>query len=179
MDRARVRHPSQGRGKALLWTSFTHSGHTYRSLKTYLDRLVAIGILTKINCSEWATPSFTITRKDGRIRFIPNFRRLNKQIKCTTYLLPHIKYVLNNPSNFTYAKTLDFIMGYYNIFLTYAAKKVCMITAPFGKYEYNRLPMGVCIFPDIFQERTSALMDNLEFFRFYLNDFLVIALGSL
>ena len=32
-------------------------------------------------------------------------------------------------------------MGYYNIFPTDAAKKVFTITTPFGKYEYNRLPI--------------------------------------
>ena len=43
--------------------------------------------------------------------------------------------MINKLSNFTYATTLDLIMGYYNIFLTDTAKKVCMITTSFGKYE--------------------------------------------
>ena len=34
------------------------------SFKKYLDRLVAIGVLTKINRSEWAAPSFIIPKKD-------------------------------------------------------------------------------------------------------------------
>ena len=38
--------------------------------------------------------------------------------------------------------------------------------------------MGVCIAPDIFQERMSALIDDLYFVRFYLDDLLVITLGS-
>ena len=39
-------------------------------------------------------------------------------------------------------------------------------------------PMGVCIAPDIFQKQISALMDDLEFVRFYLDDLLVIKLQS-
>ena len=38
--------------------------------------------------------------------------------------------------------------------------------------------MGVCIVPDIFQERMSALMEDFEFVRFYLDNFLVITSGS-
>ena len=38
--------------------------------------------------------------------------------------------------------------------------------------------MGVCIAPDIFQKQISALMDDLEFVRFYLDDLLVIKLRS-
>ena len=42
--------------------------------------------------------------------------------------------MLNKLYNFTYATALDLRMGYYNILLTDADKKVCMITTPFGKY---------------------------------------------
>ena len=48
------------------------------ALNIYLDRLVAIGLLTIINRSEWAAPSFIIPKKDGRVRFISDFRRLKK-----------------------------------------------------------------------------------------------------
>ena len=78
-----------------------------------------------------------------------------------TYPLPHIKYMLNKLSNYTYAATWDFIMGYYNIYLAGVAKQICTITASFGKYKYNCLTMGVFIATDIFQEQMSALMDKL------------------
>ena len=38
--------------------------------------------------------------------------------------------------------------------------------------------MGVYIAPDIFQDKMIALMDYLDFIRVYINDFLVITLGS-
>lgn len=38
--------------------------------KKYLDRLVSIGVLTKVNRSEWAAPSFIIPKKDGKVRLI-------------------------------------------------------------------------------------------------------------
>ena len=77
------------------------------------------------------------------------------------YHLPYIKDIFNKLSNFSYATALDLIIGYYNILLTDAAKKVCMISTLFGNYKYNFLPMGVCIATDIFKEQMSALMDNL------------------
>ena len=132
----------------------------------------------KANHSEWVALSFILQKKDGQVRFISGFRRLNKQIKRTPYTLPHIKYMLKKLSNFTYATTLDLIMGCYNIFLTDAAKKICMITEPFRKYEYNHLTMGVFIAPNIFQEQMSTLMDNLYFFIVYIDVFLIITYGS-
>ena len=38
--------------------------------------------------------------------------------------------------------------------------------------------MGVCKALDIFQDKMSALMDNLEFVRVYLGDLIVITSGS-
>ena len=43
------------------------------------------------------------------------------------------------------------------------------------KYEYLRLPMGLCNSPDIFQEKMSELMIGLEFARAYLDDLLIIS----
>ena len=102
----------------------------------------------------------------------------NDEHKCLPYPLPHKKIILNKLSNFSYAMTLYFIMGYYNIFLTDGATTLCTVNTSFGKYKYNSLPMGVCIAPDIFQEQMSALMDILEFVKFYLDNSLVITSGS-
>ena len=63
-------------------------------------------------------------------------------------------------------------MGYYHIKLTPFSKKLCRIVLPFGKYEYQRLPMGLCNSPDIFQEKVSEVMSGLEFVRAYIDDIL-------
>ena len=51
-----------------------------RTLKVKLDRLVKLGMLKQINDSEWAAPTFIILKKDATVRFISNFRELNKCI---------------------------------------------------------------------------------------------------
>jgi hypothetical protein len=43
------------------------------------------------------------------------------------------------------------------------SKQLCKIVLPFGKYEYQRLPMGLCNSPDIFQEKISELMLGLDY----------------
>jgi len=44
---------------------------------------------------------------------------------------------------------------------------------PWGKYEYQRLPMGLCNSPDIFQEKMSELMAGFEYVRAYIDDILI------
>ena len=69
-------------------------------------------------------------------------------------------------------------MGYYHIELDPKAKELCTMVLPWGKYEYQRLPMGLYNSPDIFQEKMSNLMYDLEYVRTYIDDLLVIINGD-
>jgi hypothetical protein len=79
---------------------------------------------------------------------------------------------------FKYATSLDLNMGYYHIELSPESKELCTIVLPFGKFEYQRLPMGLCNSPDIFQEKMSELFEGFDFVRAYIDDLLAITNGS-
>ena len=55
---------------------------------------------------------------------------------------------------------------------------MCTIVLPWGKYEYQKLPMGLCNSPDIFQEKMSELFIGFENVRVYIDDLLIISKGS-
>jgi hypothetical protein len=69
-------------------------------------------------------------------------------------------------------------MGYYHILLSPFSSSLCTVVLPWGKYEYLRLPMGLCNSPDIFQEKMGELMSGLEFARAYIDDLLVVSSGD-
>ena len=153
--------------------------HIYETtFKKDLDRLVEIGILTKVNNSKLGAPSFIIPKKDGTVHFVTDFRKLNSMIKWNPYPIPHIRDIMSKVSNFQFAISLDLVMGFYNITLSKDAKKICTITAPFGKYSYNQLQMGVYIAPDIFQEKMNNLFNELVSVHCYIDNLLVITHGS-
>ena len=148
------------------------------TLKMEVERLCEIGVLKKVNRSEWAAPSFIIPKKDGTVRFINDFRELNKRIRRKPYPIPNIQDMLLNLDGFQYATSLDLNMGYYHIELSPKSKQLCTLVFPFGKYEMQRLPMGLCNSPDIFQEKMSELMTDLEFVRTYIDDLLCLTKGT-
>ena len=132
-----------------------------------------------MNRSEWAAPTFIIPKKDGSVRFISDFRELNKRIRRKPYPIPKIQDLLIKLEGFQHATSLDLNMGYYHIELDPDSRKLCTIVLPFGKYEYQRLPMGLCNSPDIFQEKMSELMADLEYIRVYIDDLLVLTSDTL
>ena len=74
-----------------------------RTLKVELDRLVKLGVLKQINDSKWAAPTFIISKKDATVRFISNFRELNKHIKCKPFPIPKIQDLLLKLEGFQHA----------------------------------------------------------------------------
>ena len=69
-------------------------------------------------------------------------------------------------------------MGYYHIQLHPDSRKLCTIVLPWGKYEYIKLPMGLCNSPDIFQEKMNDLFEGLEYVRAYIDDLLIMTNGT-
>ena len=150
-----------------------------KKLKDEIKRLEKYGVLKKINHSEWGMPSFTIVKKDGiTLRSIADLRELNKRIKRKPFPIPKIQELLLKLEKFKFGTSLDLNMGYYHIVLSPNSRKMCTVVFPWGKYEYTRLPMGLCNSPDIFQEKMGELMQDLEFTRAYIDDLLVISTGS-
>jgi len=82
--------------------------------------------------------------------------------------------MLLNLEGFQWATSLDLNMGYYHIRLDPTSKQLCTIVLPFGKYEYQAIPMGLCNSPDIFQEKMSKLLDGLAFVRTCIDDLLCL-----
>ena len=60
------------------------------TLNKEINRLIKIGALKKINNSQWATPTFIIPKINGTVRFISDFKELNKRIKSKPFPIPKI-----------------------------------------------------------------------------------------
>ena len=148
-------------------------------LKKELQRVCDLGVLEWQPSSEWASPSFIISKKNKTVRLLSDFREVNKRLVRKPFPLPKISTVFQEIEGFSYATTLDLNMGYYTIRLDPDASRVCTIIFPWGKYSYKRLPMGIAGSPDIFQSKMSELMVALEFVKTYLDDLLIISTASL
>jgi hypothetical protein len=112
------------------------------------------------------------------VRTILDFRELNKQIVRKPYPIPKICTTLPKLEGFTYATALDLNMGYYAIRLDPTVSKMCTIIFPWGKYSYQRLPIGFAGSADIFQAEMGNLNATLEYMRVYIDELLVITKGS-
>jgi hypothetical protein len=151
------------------------------TVRKEVDRLVEIGVLELITSEEskgWGSPSFIIAKSNGQVRFLSDFREVNKRILRRPFPLPKIAETLQRMEKFMWASAIDLNMGYYHLTLDLATREICSLIFPWGRYRYKRLPMGASCAPDVFQEKMNNLFNELEYVKVYIDDLLVISAGS-
>jgi hypothetical protein len=130
--------------------------------KGELDRLVAEDVLEPAPRSEWIAGTFIIKKKDGRVRWITDFRGLNNAIRRKVYPIPLIADLLRRRKGYEYLTKLDISMQFYTFELDDESRSYTTIATPFGLYRYKRLPMGICESPDIAQEIMEKVLAPLR-----------------
>jgi len=143
--------------------------------KNELDRLVRIGVLEKTGRAEWIAGTFIHPKKDGRVRWLSDFRALNKALKRKVYPLPRIGDILKRRRGYRYLTKLDISMQYYTFELDEESSELCTIATPFGLYRYRRLPMGIKVSPDIAQEIMEMVLDGIDGVEVYIDNIAIFS----
>jgi hypothetical protein len=142
----------------------------FKTFKTELNHLVRIGVLASQQESGWASPSFIIPKKDGRVRRISNLRQLNKVIRCKQYPLLIITDILRKRSGYKLFTKLDVSMQYYTFELGKESQDLCTIIKLLGKYKYLILPMGFERSSDIAQAVMENVLSDIKIADAYIDD---------
>ena len=136
--------------------------------KKELEHLCEIGVLEPCGPSDWALPTFIIPKKDGRVRWVSNFRALNKVLKRKIYPIPRIHELLCKRKG--YKTKLDISMQYYTFDLDEESKDYCVIATPFGLYRYLKMPMGISPASDISQHAMELTLKGVKEADAYFDD---------
>ncbi|KAG7357555.1 reverse transcriptase RNA-dependent DNA polymerase [Nitzschia inconspicua] len=153
----------------------------YETIRKEVNRLVSIKVLKEVSVEEagpWCSPSFIVPKKDKKVRFVTDYREVNKRIRRKPWPMPHIADMIQDIGPYTYVTALDLSMGFYHFRLNEAASKLSTFMLPWGLYRYLRLPMGLCVSPDIFQANMARLFADMPNVRVYIDDILIFTNGS-
>lgn len=123
--------------------------------------------------SQWASPLHMVRKKSGEWRPCGDYCRLNSVTIPDRYPLPHIQDVAYQFHGCKFFSTLDLARAYYHIPLAQEDKQKTAVITPFGLFEFNVMPFGLCNAAQSFQRFMDTVLRGLDFCHCYIDDVIV------
>ncbi len=121
-----------------------------QKLNEFLNEHLKKGYIWESN-SPYASPFFFIKKKDGKLRPVQDYRKLNEQTVCNTYPLPLIKMILKQPEGKSLFTKFNIQWGYNNIRIKEGDKWKATFKTPKGLFEPQVMFFGLTNSPATFQ----------------------------
>ena len=142
-----------------------------RYLQNWTD---LIGILKKVECSDWAAPIVPAMKADGSVRICGDFKvTVNPYLDIPEYPFPTSEELFTKLNGGEKFSKLDLSQAYNQIVLEEESRKYVTINTHQGMYQYTRLPFGIASAPAIFQRTMDTILQGLDKVGYILDDILV------
>lgn len=148
------------------------------AMEKEIEELLSKGFIRRSR-SPWSSPTFFVPKKDGKLRMVINYTKVNALCELDRYVLPLMSDCLDRLRGAKVFSSLDAVSGYYQIRVHPPDVPVTAFTTPFGNFEFLVLPFGLASAPSTF----ARLMDSIfpssfrKFLVWYLDDLLIFSVS--
>lgn len=148
----------------------------YEAAKAHIHQLLEAQVIRE-SSSPFASPIVLVKKKDGSLRLCVDYRLLNSKTRKDAFPLPRIEESLDALSGARWFSTLDLTAGYNQVPVTEKDKMKTAFCTPFGLFEWNRMPFGLCNAPSTFQRLMERIFgdQHCQSLLLYLDDVVVFS----
>lgn len=130
-------------------------------IKQELDEMEQLQVIERVTePTDWVSSLVYTQKPNGRWRICLDPRDLNKAIKRSHTAMPTIEEIRHQFEGATVFSTLDARHGYWAIQLDEESSNLTTFNSPFGRYRFKRLPFGLCVSQDVFQQRMTQILEK-------------------
>jgi hypothetical protein len=156
------------------------------ALEKFLDEMVAKGYI-RPSKSPYASPFFFVKKKDGKLRPIQDYRRLNSHTVRNQYPLPLISQLISDLSRAHIFSKVDVRQGYNNVRIKKGDEWKAVFKTKFGHWEPLVMFFGLTNSPSTFQEMMNVIYKEViekhaargTIIRIYMDDIAIATTGTL
>lgn len=130
------------------------------------------GIISK-STSIYISPAFLILKKNGDLRMVVDYRKINEATVKINYPLPSIHYYLTQLEGGVIFSQIDLKNGYYQIKIKDGDRYKTAFNILGQIYQFNRMPFGLCNAPRTFQRAMNDILSDLDYVKVFLDDILI------
>lgn len=120
----------------------------------------------------WSSPCFFVKKKDGSLRLVIDYRKLNKLTIKDNFPLPIIDTLLDSLAGAVVFSTLDAASGYWQVPMHSNSIEKTGFTTPQGTFEFLVMPFGLTSAPATFQRMMTNLLGDYigKFVHVFIDD---------
>lgn len=148
----------------------------YELARNHIQQLLQSKIIRE-SSSPYSSPIVLVIKKDGTLRMCVDYRLLNAKTRKDAFPLPRIEESLDALAGAQWFSTLDLASGYSQVEMAERDKAKTAFCTPFGLFEFNRMPFGLCNAPSTFQRLMERLFGDCRYqsVLLYLDDVIVFS----
>uniref|UniRef100_A0A2H8TVD7 Retrovirus-related Pol polyprotein from transposon 297 n=1 Tax=Melanaphis sacchari TaxID=742174 RepID=A0A2H8TVD7_9HEMI len=99
----------------------------------------------------------------AQYRMVLDYRKLNNITVKESFPLPVIQSIYDCLAGNKFFSCLDAMSGFHQLKLSKKARELTAFCTTTGKYQFKRMPMGICNGPSKYQEAMNKIMTNLNY----------------
>ncbi len=139
-----------------------------------LQRLEQGNIISRVTeLSDWCAGMVPVLKCNQTVRVTVDYKKLNASVKRQQFMLPNLEDVAPKLAGALWFSTLDAECGFFQFALDEEIAALTTFITPFGRFRFNRLPMGISCAPEIFQQKMSDMLKDLPGCVVIMDDILV------
>ena len=148
----------------------------YEMAKAHINLLMEAQVITE-SCSPYASPIVLARKKDGSLRMCVDYRQLNAKTRKDAFPLPRIEESLDALTGAHWFSTMDLASGYHQVPVAVGDRAKTAFCTPFGLFEWQRMPFGLCNAPATFQRLMERIFGDqqCQTLLLYLDDIVVFS----
>ena len=135
--------------------------------------MVRDGVLKQIDAADWVSNMVVAHKSNGAIRICVDLTKVNKTIAPDRYPLSTIDELAEFFAGSRVFSKIDLRWGYLQVKLHESSRHLTSMITPFGLYEWQRLPFGLCSAPSSFQKIIAELINGIPGVKNLLDDIII------
>ena len=125
--------------------------------------------------SPFSAPALLVPKKNGKLRLVLDYRKLNEQTIKSCWSIPSIGVIFDTLQGSAYFTTIDILLGFCQLSVEPKSQKYTAFSTLFGCFKWLRMPMRPTGSPNTFQSLIEHVLVGLTWniTSLYLDDCII------
>ncbi len=141
-----------------------------------LQRMQRLGVISPVDEPRpWCHAMVVARKPNGKLRICIDPRTLNPHLEREQMMIPDIDSIIMDLNEAKVLTVIDLEAGFWQVGVDDDSAKLLTFATPWGRFQYNRLPFGISIAPEIFHKAVADALQGIPGVVVFVDDILIYA----